>query len=78
VDKQNTSMIASDFQIHPNRIIRAAGFAAQSSLLLRQESADLLSVRDAKRLRGISDGLDHLVLALNSLGASRQQVGCRG
>jgi hypothetical protein len=52
--------------------MRAALCVAQGSLLLRQESTDLLSCRDAARLREISDGLQQLVPALNRLGRATE------
>jgi len=68
LDKQNTSTIEANFQTDQNRVMRAALFVAEGSLLLRQESVELLGCRNATRLREISDGLQQLVPALNRLG----------
>ena len=68
MNRENSSTIEANFQTKQNRIVRAAVFVAQSSVLLREESADLLSGRDATRLRELSEGLQQLVPALNRLG----------
>jgi hypothetical protein len=52
--------------------MRAALFVAQGALLLKRQSADLLSFRDATRLREISDGLQQLVPALNRIGRATE------
>ena len=72
MDLQNINTSETDFQTHHNRIIRAAMFVAQGALLLRQHSADLLSCRDATRIREISDGLQQLVPALNRIGRATE------
>jgi hypothetical protein len=59
---------ANSFQVPRNRILRAAVFVAQVALLLRQESVESHSGRDASHLRTISEGLQRLVPALQRLG----------
>jgi hypothetical protein len=66
--KTNISTPASSFQMHENRVIRAAILFAQGALLLQQESVDLLNLRHAVKLRLISDGVQRPVPALQRLG----------
>ena len=74
MDKPNCNTIASDFQIHENPVITAAVWVAQASLVLRQESVETLSGRDAAHLRTISDGLSRLVPALQRIGRATKSV----
>jgi hypothetical protein len=75
MDKANVTTSGVDFQIPRNRILRAAVFVAQGALLLRQESAETLSGRDAGHLRTVSDGLQQLVPALQRLGRASAPEG---
>jgi hypothetical protein len=52
--------------------MRAALFVAQGALLLKRQSTDLLSCRDATRLREITDNLQQFVSVLNRLGRATE------
>jgi hypothetical protein len=68
LNKTNISTPASSFQPRENRVIRAATLFAQDATLLHEESFDLLNIRQAARLRVISDSVQRLVSALQRLG----------
>jgi len=68
VIERDISIPAGSFQLHENRVIRAATFFAEGARLLHEESFELLNLRQAARLRLISNAVQRLVSALQRIG----------
>jgi len=66
--ERDISIPAGSFQLHENRVIRAATFFAEGARLLYEESFELLNIRQAARLRLICNAVQQLVPALQRLG----------
>jgi hypothetical protein len=72
---QYTSTPASSFQPRENRVIRATILFPEGARLLHEESFDLLNLRQAARLRLISNAVQRLVSALQRIGrATKSEV----
>jgi len=73
--ENHTSTATSSFQPRENRVVRAASLFAEGACLLHEESFALLNLRQAARLRLISNAVQRLVSALQRIGrATKPEV----
>jgi len=66
--EEYTSTPATSFQPCEKRVVRAASLFAEGARLLHEESFELLNLHQAARLRLISNAVQRLVSALQTIG----------